>query len=99
MSNAPAPDLASHGPAGETMKPRVLAVVPLFLVSMCVSTFAKAATRDWRYNLNGGLILELVADDVGGVAFVYATSDATRLVWLDSKGRVTYQKQLTGANV
>ena len=56
-----------------------------------------ATTREWAYPLpEGSSVSQVIADDVGGVAFTYAGPEGDlRVVWLDSKGRVSYQRGVT----
>ena len=63
-------------------------------VSRCAK--AGAATREWRYALpEGGSVLQVIADEVGGAAVAYFDPSGTQaigVVWLDSRGRVDYAR-------
>lgn len=79
------------------MKKLAIVAAALILVLAFVPR-ASSATRDWSYALpEGASVLQLITDDVGGAAFSYESAGATYIVWLDSKGRPNYQKQLAGS--
>jgi len=75
---------------------RLLTVVCILGLAFCQP--ALAVTKEWSFALpENASVLQVVADDVGGVAVAYqAPSDPTTfVVWLNARGRQIYQRLLS----
>ena len=73
-------------------------VVTLLALLLSVAA-ASAAALEWTYPLPDGTdLVQVLADGVGGVAFVQSLPDGTGVVvWLDSKGRTLYRRERPAA--